>query len=52
MHSCILKLIREFGEPDILFTARNPESVKKMVMEGLAVGFFIADISLKADHML
>lgn len=48
MHAHILNLLKKFGDPNLLFTARNPESVKKMVMENLAIGFF-ASISLKTD---
>jgi len=52
MHDRILSSLKKIGEPNVLFTARNPSSVKAMVMEGLAIGFD-ANISLLVDpHVL
>jgi DNA-binding transcriptional LysR family regulator len=48
VHSYILKLLREIREPDILMTATNPESLKRVIVEGLAIGFY-SDIVLKND---
>lgn len=47
-HSYILNLLKKYGEPNILFTARHPESVKKVIIQGLAIGFY-SDIALRTD---
>ncbi|MEK3937160.1 LysR family transcriptional regulator [Sporosarcina sp. FSL W7-1349] len=48
MNPYILNKLREYGEPDILLTTGNTEILKKVVIEGLAIGFY-ADIALKND---
>ncbi|WP_248923863.1 LysR family transcriptional regulator [Paenibacillus hamazuiensis] len=48
MNSYILTRLKQYGEPNILFTASNPESLKKVIAEGLAIGFY-ADFALKTD---
>ncbi|MDF2572819.1 MAG: transcriptional regulator [Sporomusa sp.] len=48
MHSHLLTLLKQFGEPNILLTAKNSLSIKKVVIEGLAIGFD-ASIALKSD---
>ncbi|WP_284037026.1 LysR family transcriptional regulator [Neobacillus sp. 114] len=48
MNPYILGLLAQYGDPNILFTASNPESLKKVIAEGLAAGFY-ADFALKID---
>ena len=48
LHKVIYNNLSKYGEPNILFTTRSPESTKKIVMNTAAVGFG-PDISLYGD---
>ena len=48
IHNIILERLKSYGNPNILLTARNPSSIKNIILEGLAIGFD-TDISLKTD---
>lgn len=47
-HQIILDNLMKFGKPNILLTARNFTSIRKLVADGLAIGFNL-DITLKTD---
>lgn len=48
MHNHLLSLLSKFGKPNIFLTARNSLTIKRIVVEGLAIGFD-ASISLNVD---
>jgi|SRR5690625_266443 len=48
MNSFILNFLRQYGKPNLLFTAGNSAAAKVFISQGLALGFF-SDISLKRD---
>jgi len=48
MHAFIYNLLSKAGEPRVLMTVGNPESLKRVVAEGLAIGFY-PNIVLKFD---
>lgn len=48
MHAHLMKMLSKVGKPNIFLTARNSFSIKKVVIDGLAIGFD-ASISLKTD---
>ena len=48
IHHHTLSILNKFGNPNILLTARNPASIKGIILEGLAVGFDF-EIALKTD---
>lgn len=52
MHSYILKLLEEITQPNILMTANNPESLKRVIVEeDMVVGFF-SDVALINDPLV
>ncbi len=48
MYQFVQRLLREYGEPNILFVSGNTETTKKVIAEGIAIGFY-TDLALKVD---
>ncbi|WP_042351344.1 LysR family transcriptional regulator [Bacillus massiliigorillae] len=48
MYHKITKLLKKYGEPNILFTTGNTEVSKRIIAEGLGIGFY-TDLELKND---
>lgn len=48
MHYYITRMLKKHGEPNILFSTGNTEATKRIIAEGLAIGFY-TKLSLKTD---
>lgn len=48
LHQYCLEQIRQYGQPNVVSTTQNPESIKRFVSQTEAIGFG-PDISLKGD---
>ncbi|KAB2336247.1 LysR family transcriptional regulator [Cytobacillus depressus] len=48
MYHKITALLRKYGEPNILLTTGNTEASKRIIAEGLGIGFY-TDLELKND---
>lgn len=48
MNSFILNLLEQYGKPRILLTTGNTEVLKRVILEGIAIGFY-PNIALKND---
>lgn len=48
LYHYVVETMKSYGDPNILFTSDNTEVTKKIVSEGVAVGF-LTNLGLKAD---
>lgn len=48
MKNLIVSKLKKYGKPNLMFTAGNSETAKKIISQGIVIGFY-AELSLKTD---
>lgn len=51
INAYIYNLLKPYGEPSFFFTTNNPDVMKKVIMDGLAIGFY-ANLALVSDPLV